>query len=48
MFNRFVRVVKSNVNNILNNLDYPEKVLNQSVSDMQNDLVKVRMPYAKT
>ena len=48
MFNRFVRVVKSNVNNILNNLEYPEKVLNQSVSDMQNDLVKVQMPYAKT
>ena len=48
MFNRFARAVKSNVNNILNNLEYPEKVLNQSVSGMQNDLVKVQMPYAKT
>ena len=48
MFNKFVRVVKSNVYNILDNLEYPEKVLNQSVSDMQNDLVKVRIQYAKT
>ena len=39
MFDRFVRVVSSNVNNVLSNLEEPEKVLDQAVTDMQKDLV---------
>ena len=44
---RFFRVVKSNINNVLQNLEDPEKVLDQAVNDMQEDLVKVRQSYAE-
>merc|ERR1719399_1878998 len=44
---RFARLVKSNVNQLLNNLEDPEKVLEQAVVDMQKDLVKVRQAYAE-
>ena len=44
---RFFRVVKSNVNNILGSLEDPEKMLDQAVSDMQTDLVKIRQSYAE-
>ena len=44
---RFFRVVKSNVNSLLSNLEDPEKILDQAVNDMQNDLVKIRQSYAE-
>lgn len=44
---RFVRLVKSNVNEALNKMEDPEKVLEQAVQDMQKDLVKVRQAYAE-
>lgn len=44
---RFFRVVKSNVNALLSNLEDPEKILDQAVNDMQNDLVKIRQSYAE-
>jgi len=44
---RFVRLVKSNVNQVISNLEDPEKVLEQAVADMQKDLVKVRQAYAE-
>ena len=44
---RFFRVVKSNVNTIISNLEDPEKVLDQAVNEMQNDLVKIRQSYAE-
>jgi len=47
MMDRFFRVVKSNVNNVLSNLEDPEKVLEQAVADMQTDLVKIRQAYAE-
>jgi len=47
LFDRFTRVAKSNLNNILKNLEDPEKILNQAVEDMQADLVKVRQSYAE-
>lgn len=47
MFDRFARVVKSNVNQVLSNIEEPEKVLDQAVKDMQNDLVKIRQSYAE-
>ena len=43
---RFFRVVKSNVNGLLSNLEDPEKIIDQAVTDMQNDLVKIRQSYA--
>eukprot|EP00967_Tisochrysis_lutea_P157274 scaffold318806_cov17-Tisochrysis_lutea.AAC.1 len=44
---RFVRLVKSNVNSALSSLEDPEKVLEQAVNDMQRDLTKVRQAYAE-
>jgi len=44
---RFVRLVKSNVDSALNSLEDPEKVLEQAVQDMQKDLTKVRQAYAE-
>ncbi|KAG8457149.1 hypothetical protein KFE25_004116 [Diacronema lutheri] len=44
---RFVRLVKANVNKALANAEDPEKVLDQAVVDMQTDLVKVRQSYAE-
>ena len=35
LFDRFQRVAKSNINNVLKNLEDPEKILNQAVEDMQ-------------
>lgn len=47
MFDRFARVVTSNINNVLKGLEDPEKILDQAVNDMQNDLVKIRQSYAE-
>jgi len=47
LFDRFSRVAKSNINNVLKNLEDPEKILNQAVEDMQGDLVKIRQSYAE-
>lgn len=46
MADRFFRVVKSNVNGLLSNLEDPEKIIDQAVGDMQNDLLKIRQSYA--
>lgn len=47
LFDRFQRVAKSNINNVLKSLEDPEKIMTQAVEDMQNDLVKVRQSYAE-
>lgn len=47
LFDRFSRVAKSNINNVLKNLEDPEKIMNQALEDMQGDLVKVRQSYAE-
>eukprot|EP01036_Dinobryon_divergens_P025193 gene25193-33717_t len=47
MFDRMIRVVTSNVNNVLKQLEDPEKVIEQAVIDMQNDLIKIRQSYAE-
>ena len=35
LFDRFSRVAKSNLNNILQNLEDPEKIMTQALEDMQ-------------
>jgi phage shock protein A len=35
LFDRFTRVAKSNINNVLKNLEDPEKIMNQALEDMQ-------------
>lgn len=47
LFDRFVRVTKGNLNNVLENLESPEKIMNQAMEDMQNDLLQVRQAYAE-
>lgn len=47
MFDRFKRVITSNVNNVIKGLEDPEKVIEQAVLDMQNDLVKIRQSYSE-
>lgn len=44
---RFVRLVKANLNKVLSNAEDPEKLLDQAVVDMQKDLVKIRQSYAE-
>lgn len=47
LLTRFVRVAKSNLNNILKILEDPVKVMNQAIEDMQSDLVRIRQSYAE-
>jgi phage shock protein A len=47
LFDRFVRVAKSNVDSVLKKVEDPEKIMNQALEDMQNDLVKIRQSYAE-
>lgn len=35
LFDRFTRVAKSNLNNVLKNLEDPEKIMTQALEDMQ-------------
>jgi phage shock protein A len=44
---RFFRVVAANINSILRRLEDPEKIIEQAVADMQNDLVRIRTSYAE-
>jgi phage shock protein A len=47
IFDRFSRVAKSGINDILKNLEDPERIMTQALEDMQTDLVKVRQSYAE-
>jgi phage shock protein A len=47
VFDRLVRLVSSNVNGLMKKLEDPEKIIEQAVDDMQNDLIKVRQSYAQ-
>lgn len=47
IFERFFRVLRANLNQLVTGMEDPEKMLNQTVTDMQNDLIKVRQAYAE-
>lgn len=47
LFGRLFRVIRANLNQAVSGMEDPEKVLNQTVTDMQGDLVKVRQAYAE-
>jgi phage shock protein A len=47
IFDRFFRVVRANINKALSSVEDPEKLLDQTVADMQGDVVKVRQAYAE-
>lgn len=46
LIDRFTRVIRANVNNLVGNAEDPEKVLEQTVADMQEDLVQLRQAVA--
>lgn len=47
LVNRFLKVAQSNVLKVIQSLEAPEKIMNQAMLDMQDDLVKVRQSYAE-
>lgn len=47
LFGRVARIVKSYVNSAVSAAEDPEKILDQAVSDMQNDLIRLRQAAAE-
>ncbi|GMI89946.1 VESICLE-INDUCING PROTEIN IN PLASTIDS 1, plastid transcriptionally active 4 [Hibiscus trionum] len=47
LFDRFARVVKSYANALLSSVEDPEKILDQAVIEMNDDLVKMRQATAQ-
>ncbi len=47
LFDRIGRVVRANLNDMVSNAEDPEKILEQSIMDMQEDLVQLRQAVAK-
>lgn len=45
-FDRFSRLIRANLNDLVSKAEDPAKILDQSVSDMQADLVKLRQAVA--
>jgi phage shock protein A len=48
LFDRITRVVKANLNDLVNKAEDPEKILEQSIMDMQEDLVQLRQAVASS
>ncbi len=47
LFDRISRVVRANLNDVVSKAEDPEKVLEQSVIDMQEDLIQLRQAVAQ-
>ncbi|KAM7497649.1 hypothetical protein LguiA_022063 [Lonicera macranthoides] len=47
LFDRFARVIKSYANAIISSFEDPEKILEQAVVDMNDDLIKMRQATAQ-
>mmetsp|Transcript_26071 Transcript_26071/g.56933 ORF Transcript_26071/g.56933 Transcript_26071/m.56933 type:complete len:298 (-) Transcript_26071:715-1608(-) len=47
LFSRVARLVKSYTNNVVSNAEDPEKLLDQVVTEMQEDLIKMRQAAAQ-
>ena len=47
LFDRVSRVVRSNLNAAVSSAEDPEKILEQAIIDMQEDLVQMRQAVAK-
>lgn len=48
LFDRLSRVVRANLNDMVSKAEDPEKVLEQAVMDMQEDLVQLRQAVARS
>jgi phage shock protein A len=47
LFDRVMRVVRSNINSLVGNAEDPEKILEQAVMEMQEDLIQLRQAVAQ-
>ncbi|MBF2049700.1 MAG: PspA/IM30 family protein [Leptolyngbya sp. IPPAS B-1204] len=47
LFDRLGRVVRANLNSLISQAEDPEKILEQTVLDMQDDLIKLRQAVAQ-
>ncbi len=47
IFDRLWQIIRANINSLVSDAEDPEKVLEQTVKDMQNDLVKLRQAVAQ-
>lgn len=47
LFDRISRVVRANVNDMVSKAEDPEKILEQSIIDMQEDLIQLRQAVAQ-
>jgi len=47
LFDRIGRIFRANVNDLISKAEDPEKILEQAVMDMQDDLVKLRQAVAR-
>lgn len=48
LFDRLGRVVRANLNDLVSKAEDPEKILEQAIIDMQEDLVQLRQAVAQT
>jgi phage shock protein A len=47
LFDRVSRVIRANLNNLISQAEDPEKILEQTVLEMQDDLIKLRQAVAQ-
>ncbi|HEY9638734.1 MAG TPA: PspA/IM30 family protein [Coleofasciculaceae cyanobacterium] len=47
LIDRILRVIRANLNNLIGQAEDPEKVLEQAVDDMQQDLIRLRQAVAQ-
>jgi len=47
LFERIMRVIRSQINSLVSKAEDPEKILEQAVMDMQTDLIQVRQAVAQ-
>ena len=47
LFDRILRVIRANLNSLIGQAEDPEKVLEQAVEDMQQDLIQLRQAVAQ-
>lgn len=46
LFDRVNRIVRANINSMVSSAEDPEKILNQTINDMQEDLIQLRQAVA--
>jgi len=47
LIDRILRVIRANINNLIGQAEDPEKILEQTLTDMQDDLVQLRQAVAQ-